>query len=81
MLALNIKPGDLFRKISPTPRQKQAPRIFFHCMFFGSIFNIRHAKDTQKTHKEKQNIVQKIKNTKYLTDFQVTFYELQFEQE
>ena len=34
-------------------------------------------KDTQG----KQNIVQKIKNTKYLTDFQVTFYELQFEQE
>lgn len=30
---------------------------------------------------EKQNIVQKIKNTKYLTDFQVTFYELRFEQE
>ena len=83
MLALNIKPGDLLRKISPTPnRQKQAPRqaprIFFHRMFFGGIFNIRHAKER---HTRKKNIVQKIKNTKYLTDFQVTFYELRLEQE
>ena len=45
VLALNIKPGDYLEKSRQRRIGKSRRPGFFHRMFFGSIFDIRHAKE------------------------------------